>query len=157
MDDIEVERNLIHFSGVNIDKFVDENNEPGLTDIINDITRLDKRPLESVIDDQEAVGLRIDPKGPEDGTDSSLSDETVDSLRFMAIKIVNLLNSSQNNETHKKVQEITKYIWPLYSRDVRTNMIGFDLQEYADYFQNLPSDEREKLAKQLFSEWGIEK
>lgn len=155
MDDIEAERNLIHFSSANIDKLIDENNEPGLTDIINDVVSLNKHPLEYVIDDQEAVDLRLDPSGPEDKTDIKLSDETVDLLRAMAVKIVNLLNSSQNNDTHQKVQNITKYIWPLYSRDVRTNMIGFDLQEYADYFQNLSSNEREKLVEQLFSEWGI--
>lgn len=155
MDNIESEKKLIHFSSIIAEKCLDNENEPGLNEIIENIVSLDSISEEASIDEQEATDLRIDPEGPNDGVESALTVETVEVLKSIAVKIINLLKSSNNSKTHKDLLKITRCIWPLYSRDVRTNLIGFDLQEYCDYFQNMSTEDREKLAKQLFDEWGI--
>ena len=43
----------------------------------------------------------------------------------------------------------------LFAQDFRTKEIGFDIQEYSDYFIAISLKEREKLANKLISDWEI--
>lgn len=157
MENLEAERKLIHYSNKNNKKYLDEEIEPGLVEIIESVGSLDNFGEVVDVDESESAKMRIGPKGPDDKLDVQLTQKTTDTLILLAKKIINLLNVSNSDLTHNALLDITRHIWPLYSRDVRTNMIGFDLQEYCDYFKELPIPDRQKLADQLFSEWEINK
>lgn len=71
---------------------------------------LDSISEEASIDEQEATDLRIDPEGPNDGVESALTVETVEVLKSIAVKIINLLKSSNDSKTHENLLKITRCI-----------------------------------------------
>lgn len=76
-------------------------------------------------------------------------------LGKVAIEIINIAanTSRKQRDIHKSIQYITKCLWPLYSRDIDTNMLGFDLQEYSDFFEDYSEQDRENLKDKLIREW----
>lgn len=53
------------------------------------------------------------------------------------------------------LKEFSHYLWILFSQDFRTKEIGFDIQEYTDYFLTIDTPERIKLAEKLRSDWNL--
>jgi hypothetical protein len=105
-----------------------------------------------------AYSLLINPPtSPESHLPDNLQVETVLQLRKTAVQIITLFTEINKNDkdTHKALETIASALWPLYSQHSQTNMIGFDLQEHADYFSELSYDEGRKMAKDLIVEWGI--
>ena len=55
----------------------------------------------------------------------------------------------------KNLVNFSRKLSILFAQDFRTKEIGFDIQEYSDYFIAISLKEREKLANKLISDWEI--
>lgn len=83
---------------------------------------------------------------------------TSDDLGIIKNLIHNLMNLAVKmpDENNNHVL-IAKYLHPLLSQDVHTNSIGWDLEEYMDWYFTDPSEEvRQTYAEDLLSEWDLQ-
>lgn len=99
----------------------------------------------------------IDPPISLDQLPDCLRSATVHLLEQLAASVlVQLVESDpRDDRTSRILQDFCNLLWPLYSRHSRTNEIGFEMQEYADFFPELGRDERKQLAVQLADDWGV--
>lgn len=59
------------------------------------------------------------------------------------------------DDPDKNLVNFSRKLSILFAQDFRTKEIGFDIQEYSDYFIAISLKEREKLANKLISDWEI--
>lgn len=162
MDNRKIEKLLIGYS----QETAQEKLEPlsqqyeKFNNIIQKLSQLACAPSDNRIDHDTAYKYRIDPPSSKsDKIDNLLSQETVAALPDLAKEVINTFIDIDTShvEAHKALQEVCYALWPLYSRHSQTNMIGFDLQEYADFFEDLSHEERVELAHKITDEyeyWG---
>jgi len=90
---------------------------------------------------------------PEDHIETPFSNETVKDYFKIGERILDVATDTSSNNEH--LQLVTKYLHPLFSQDDRTVDMGFDLEEYMDwYFQGTSREEREKYVKELLGNWS---
>ena len=134
--------------------------------LLNPIDNISKTFVDNIdkidiISDEKAKSLvqysHWDPEkdGIEDTIGEPLDQETFLKLRKLAKIVIEL--AIQTNNTDKQVYhhlvEVADYLHPLYSRDQRTVELGFELQEYTDFFVDYNQEEREKFGEKLLDEW----
>jgi hypothetical protein len=87
--------------------------------------------------------------------DDNLDEDTYIKLRKLARTIIDIAIETDNNDkrTHADLLKAAFYVCPLLTRDNRTDDLGFEIQEYTDYFVNLDKDDRKKFGKELLAEW----
>ncbi len=83
------------------------------------------------------------------------SDEEIEHVEQLARMVLQLAVAAGGDTT--ELQEAVDALYPFLSQDSRTEPIGFDLQEYMDwYFEVADAGEREKYMHQLLHDWGME-
>ena len=61
-----------------------------------------------------------------------------------------------DEDTSRRLVELAKYLHPLLSQDSRTEKIGWDLEEYTEwYFATSTWEDRRAYAEELLADWGI--
>lgn len=130
---------------------------------IDDVSRtfVDDPESANVITDDEAKALTQylywDPEkgGIEDTIGEPLDQETFQKLRKIARMVIELAiqTSSEDKKSHGHLVDVADYLHPLYSRDYRTVELGFELQEYTDFFADYSQEEREDFGNKLLKEW----
>lgn len=83
------------------------------------------------------------------------TDDEVRHFHMIGKKILEIAVQPTSNNDH--LLQVALYLRPLLSRDSRTSAMGFDLDEYMDwYFKDLPQKEREENAKKLMDDWHFD-
>lgn len=89
---------------------------------------------------------------PEDDIGRPFDDKTVHSYYELGEKVLEVATSPSSNNT--TMLKVAKCLRPLFSQDDRTIDMGFDLEEYMDwYFRDTPQQERERRARELITGW----
>ena len=158
MNNLSVEKKLIHFAHTSISSHLsDKCYRSSLHVIVNRLAKLDDDSKGPAITKDEAYTLLLDPPYSKDTSHitGKLREFTKSELKIIAIDILRIAaeTSREKQDIHKSIQYISKCLWPLYSRDLATNMLGFDLQEYSDFFEDYTKDERIELKNKLLNEW----
>ncbi len=78
--------------------------------------------------------------------------KTIITLARIVIELA-ATTDEMDSKTHGDLKDISVILYPLMTRDDRTNEIAFELKEYTDNFANLDQHDREKLGQQLLGEW----
>lgn len=158
MNNLSIEKSLIHFANVSISDHLASKSYSALFKVTTDrIKTLDDEVGDYVLSTKEAQKLRFNPPESLDSTHitGELRKPTKAALGEIAIEIINIAanTSRKQQDIHKSIQYITKCLWPLYSRDIDTNMLGFDLQEHSDFFEDYSEQDRIHLKDKLIREW----
>jgi hypothetical protein len=81
---------------------------------------------------------------------------TVKNYYEIGSKVLDIACGPRSNNTH--MLKVAAYLHPLFSQDDRTIDMGFDLEEYMDwYFNETTEQERRESAEQLIADWTMEK
>lgn len=86
-----------------------------------------------------------------------LSPNIIETLQELAVAIVNTYMELEASDKlgHKQLYDVAHLSYPLFSQDPSTVVLGFELQEYADYFDGMSSDERITFAREeLLAKWA---
>jgi hypothetical protein len=158
MNDLNIEHSLIHYahSVATSELSPFAKGEPRFNDIIDDLAHLDTHSdSQSITPEQADTYLVMPPSDPDVDIPDQLTPNTVTQLQKLARKILDVLATMEvaDPQPHKALQHLCRALWPLYSRHSATNMIGFDLQEYADYFETITPDEKSALVSRLRADW----
>lgn len=115
-------------------------------------TIADSNNTSAPIDDKEAK--KLIKWLPEDNIGKPFDDRTVQNYLEIGKKVLEVAtNPRSNNATLLKA---AAYLHPLFSQDKRTVGMGFDLEEYMDwYFKDTTQEAREKYAQQLMEDWHL--
>jgi hypothetical protein len=91
---------------------------------------------------------------PDDNVGTPLSDAEVQHYHAIGKKLLEIATNPNSNNEHMLL--IAKYLRPLFSQDHRTIDMGWDLEEYMDwYFLDTSQEERERYAKELMNGWYV--
>jgi|GEM_PF-6805525 hypothetical protein len=108
-----------------------------------------------ILSDEEAIKYAV--YAAHDGTMGEHFDEsTLSRLKKLASVVISIciLTDEKDKKTHSDLIKIsTRYLYPLYTRDDRTNELGFELQEYTDFFSDLNESDRKQFGTKLLKEW----
>ena len=83
------------------------------------------------------------------------SPEELATIHKIARKILELAVKHKDDNT--SLQKVVSYLHPLLSQDSRTEQIGWDLEEYMDWYFTTPTEtERKARAHELLSDWQLD-
>jgi hypothetical protein len=163
MNDLEIEQKLADYAGSlarqRIEKL--EINDERLVRIIDQLGILgaESAANSEIFTDEQAKSYFIEPTwaGSNQERPNLLRPETVTALTSIAQQIILTLAHNDDPNIQQVLYKLSHNIWPLYSRHSRTDAIGFDLQEYADFFKDISAQEKQELAQRLLKDWGLNK
>ena len=90
------------------------------------------------------------------GASEVFTDKEFQVLLAIACRILEL--AVEDTDRNKTLEQLSHDIYPLYSQDVSLEPVGFDLQEYMDwYFTDPDIDKRRQYADELMRDWGLKK
>lgn len=90
------------------------------------------------------------------GASEVFTDKESQVLLAIACRILEL--AVEDIGRSKTLEQLSHDIYPLYSQDASLEPIGFDLQEYMDwYFTDPDIDKRRQYADELMRDWGLNK
>lgn len=80
------------------------------------------------------------------------TEDAVRNFHAVGKQVLEMAIQPTSNNDH--LVQVALFLRPLFSRDSRTSVMGFDLDEYMDwYFKDTTRQEREEYAKKLMSDW----
>lgn len=80
---------------------------------------------------------------------------TVKNYYEIGSKVLDIACDPRSNNAH--MLKVAAYLHPLFSQDDRTIDMGFDLEEYMDwYFNETTEQERRKSADKLIADWTMD-
>lgn len=90
------------------------------------------------------------------GASEVFTDKESQVLLAIACRILEL--AVEDTDRNKTLEQLSHDMYLLYSQDVSLEPIGFDLQEYMDwYFTDPDIDKRRQYADELMRDWGLKK
>jgi hypothetical protein len=122
---------------------------------INDLVQ---KNLDTVVNDNEFISdesaKQLTKWQQQDVIGTPFSDDMVRACHDIGVKVLGVASDMKSNNEHLCL--VAAYLYPLFSQDSRTVDIGWDLQEYMDwYFNGTTHDERKKYTKELIDGWKL--
>lgn len=154
MDTPKTTTELEHYAADNIQALVkhDKKLEP-IVSLLNDIIALNPEKNHRTLSDDEARSLTKHQDTGAIGT--PYSEEAVQIYYRLAKKVLEIATDPESN--NKNLSLVAACLHPLLSQDERTFNIGWDLEEYMDwYFNETSHGERLKYAHELLTDWGLD-
>ncbi len=106
-----------------------------------------------IITDEEAKKLTKYMSGSSIGRPFDV--ETVKNYYEIGSKVLDIACDPNSNNAH--MLKVATYLHPLFSQDDRTIDMGFDLEEYMDwYFNETTEQERRESADRLVADWTMD-
>lgn len=106
-----------------------------------------------VLSDEAAESFIIVTTNQSSYPGENFDDKLVQGCYDIAVKLLDIAVSTSGNA--KDIEMTAKYLQPLFSQDDTTNSIGWDLEEYSNWYfaDSVPSADKERYQKELIEDW----